>query len=257
MDEATELLRLAAQGLVAAMAGGPAAEARLTPHGGYLLSGAPLADLNMMVVWPSSGTSGFVAEAGEQLVALGLPAIAMVSPAAEAEAAAPLTSAGFTAAGAFPLMALAAGAPVAPSRACDVRAAIEPGLARSAVDLVAAAFGLDRAVLAETLEPCLVAASAARTFVVMDGATPRSSVLATPAGDTVGIWNMATPPEGQGRGWGKALLTTVIDHYRRQGAGRFYLMATVAGFPLYRAIGFTTVAEISVWARGDSVQVHG
>jgi GNAT superfamily N-acetyltransferase len=49
---------------------------------------------------------------------------------------------------------------------------------------------------------------------------------------------MATPPEQQRRGRGRALLTQVIDDYRGRGVDRFHLGATEAGRPLYTSLGF-------------------
>ena len=51
---------------------------------------------------------------------------------------------------------------------------------------------------------------------------------------------MATLPEHQRKGMGRALLTRVIDDYRRRGVERFYLGATEAGRPLYASLGFET-----------------
>jgi hypothetical protein len=46
---------------------------------------------------------------------------------------------------------------------------------------------------------------------------------------------------------GRALLTQVMDDYRRRGVERFYLGATEAGRPLYTSLGFEAIAELSAW----------
>ena len=58
---------------------------------------------------------------------------------------------------------------------------------------------------------------------------------------------MATPPEHQRKGAGRALLTQVIDDYRRRGMERFHLGTTEAGRQLYDNIGFELVADLPVW----------
>ena len=68
---------------------------------------------------------------------------------------------------------------------------------------------------------------------------------------------MATPPEHQRKGMGLALLSQVIDDYRRRGVERFFLIATEAGRPLYASLGFETIADLSAWVLGHSTQVHG
>jgi predicted N-acetyltransferase YhbS len=68
---------------------------------------------------------------------------------------------------------------------------------------------------------------------------------------------MATPPEHQGKGMGRALLTRIIERLRHEGVGRFYLFATDAGFPLYTSLGFVTLAEDAAWVKGHSTQTSG
>jgi GNAT superfamily N-acetyltransferase len=58
---------------------------------------------------------------------------------------------------------------------------------------------------------------------------------------------MATAPEHQRKGMGRALLSQVIGDYRRHGVERFHLGATEAGRPLYTSLGFVLVADLSVW----------
>jgi len=68
---------------------------------------------------------------------------------------------------------------------------------------------------------------------------------------------MATPPEHQRKGAGRALLEYVIQHQRHRGATRFFLCATQAGYPLYDRVGFRTVSDCAVWVAGHSTQVPG
>jgi GNAT superfamily N-acetyltransferase len=58
---------------------------------------------------------------------------------------------------------------------------------------------------------------------------------------------MATPPEHQRKGVGRAMLSQVIADYRRRGLRRFHLGATAAGRPLYTSLGFELVADLPVW----------
>jgi hypothetical protein len=45
-----------------------------------------------------------------------------------------------------------------------------------------------------------------------------------------------------------------MDEHRRRGAEAFFLGATPAGVPLYRRLGYETVAEAQVWVRGATQQ---
>ena len=66
-------------------------------------------------------------------------------------------------------------------------------------------------------------------------------------GDTSGIWSMATDTTRQRSGIGRRLLPTAMAEARMQGARRFFLGATPAGYRLYESLGFTTrvVAKVS------------
>ena len=66
-------------------------------------------------------------------------------------------------------------------------------------------------------------------------------------GDTSGIWSMATAATRQRSGIGRRLLSTAMAEARMQGARRFFLGATPAGYRLYESLGFTTrvVAKVS------------
>jgi GNAT superfamily N-acetyltransferase len=67
---------------------------------------------------------------------------------------------------------------------------------------------------------------------------------------------MATPPEHRRKGMGRALLSQVIEDYRRRGVERFYLGASEAGRPLYASLGFELVAELSVWVLGPAAEIR-
>jgi GNAT superfamily N-acetyltransferase len=95
------------------------------------------------------------------------------------------------------------------------------------------------------------------TYIAWGDDGPMSAVSVTPTGNTAGISLMATPPEHQRKGTGRALLTQVIDDYRSRGVERFYLTATEAGRPLYASVGFETIADLSAWVLGQSSQVGG
>ncbi|MBV9597111.1 MAG: GNAT family N-acetyltransferase [Chloroflexi bacterium] len=65
---------------------------------------------------------------------------------------------------------------------------------------------------------------------------------------------MATAPEHQRRGAGRAVLQAALDYHHAQGADAFYLVATPAGKSLYDAVGFETVDDLAIWVTGHSAQ---
>ena len=80
------------------------------------------------------------------------------------------------------------------------------------------------------------------------------SVTATHHGDTLGIWAMGTDASNQRKGIGRRLLSTALSELRVQGARRFFLGATPAGYQLYESLGFVTQVTTQVWASGETHQ---
>jgi GNAT superfamily N-acetyltransferase len=73
-------------------------------------------------------------------------------------------------------------------------------------------------------------------------------------GERVGIYAMATPPNNQRRGAGRAVIENAMQYYQAKGVKRFTLGATEVGFPLYQKLGFEVVAEPYVFILGASTQ---
>jgi GNAT superfamily N-acetyltransferase len=78
-------------------------------------------------------------------------------------------------------------------------------------------------------------------WLLVDGDTPVSTVASGRVGTTSGIWNMGTPQQYQKKGYGKALLTSVLNTLAGEGQKLALLWATPDGESLYRNIGFEVV----------------
>lgn len=247
MDETEELIRICARALVAQMGDVPGVEMRLSWNGVLGLTGDPSPDFNRLTLGAGPEAEGFLVGSVARARERGLPLVAVMSPKAEQALAPVATRLGLSVAGTSPLMVLRARTPVAPSRPVRITRALGPELVRIAGDLAAAAFDTPRDAIARYFDVCLTETAGVETWIAWDGERPMSAVTVTPTGDTAGISLMATPPDRQRGGWGRALLTQVIDDYRGRGVTRFHLGATEAGLRLYESVGFTTVAELSAW----------
>ena len=126
-------------------------------------------------------------------------------------------------------------------------------------DLIAAAFDEPRDVIARCIDVSMSETSGVETYIAWGDNGPMCTVSVTPTGDTGGISLMATPPEHQRKGIGRALLSQVIDDFRRRGVTRFHLGATEAGRPLYTSLGFELIADLPVWILepSESAQAEG
>jgi len=257
MDETEELIRLCCRALVVQMCDVPGFELHMTRSCVMGLTGEPSADFNMITLGADPEAEAFLIRSMARARERGLPLHAAMSPNV-VEALAPIAARlGLTRAGASPLMVLRPGilhrgAPVQPGRAVKVTRALGPELVGVAGDLVAAAFDTPRDVIARCIDVCVTATSGIETWIAWSDEGPMSAVSVTPSGNTAGVTLMATPPALQRQGWGRALLTRVIEDYRGRGVERFYLGATEAGLALYTSLGFETIAHLSAWVMGDS-----
>lgn len=254
MDETEELIRLCARALVAQMHAAPGFELHMTRNCVLGLTGEPLADFNMLILGPDPHAEVFLTRSVARAREQGLPLTAMMSPHV-AQALAPVAmQLGLTTAGSAPLMVLRAGTPLRSSRPAKIARALGPELVGIAGDLVAAAFDVPRDAVARCIDVGLTETAGVETYIAWGDGGPVSAVSVTPTGDTAGISLMATLPEHQGKGVGRALLTQVIDDYRTRGVERFHLGATEAGRPLYESLGFETIAHLTAWVLGSSAQ---
>ena len=247
-DEVRTLHRLAMRDVGAMFGQAPGFHAWIEPDAAFLVSGEPIIDLNMLLIGPTPRAAAVLEAAHDTAEARGLPFIVLATPDGTLALETAAARIGMASAGTMPMMVFRAEDSIRLGKPCEVTRADGPASAAIAGDLVSSAFGIDRESTARTLETAVHAASSVDIYICAIEGAPRSSVAATRAGDTAGIWCMATPPEHQGNGAGRALLTRVLESQRQAGVRRFYLYATPAGRPLYESIGFETLAECPVWA---------
>lgn len=247
MDETEELIQLCVRALAAQMIAAPGVELHMTRSCILGLTDEPLADHNRLTIGADPDAKGFLVRAVARARERGRPLQAVMSPLA-AETLAPLAMRlGFTAVGTAPLMVLRPDVPVQLDRPIKVVRALGPELVGIAGDLIAAAFDEPRDVIARCIDVSMSETSGVETYIAWGDNGPMCTVSVTPTGDTGGISLMATPPEHQRKGIGRALLSQVLDDFRRRGVKRFHLGATEAGRPLYTSLGFELIADLTVW----------
>lgn len=247
MDETEELIELCVRALAAQMIAAPGAELHVTRRCVLGLTDEPLADHNRLTLGDDPGAEAFLLRSATRARERARPLTAIMSPRASQRLAPVATRLGFAPVGAAPLMVLRPDVAVAPGRTIEVVRALGPALTGPAGDLIAAAFDEPRDVIARCIEVSMTPTSGVETWLAFEDDAPVCTVSVTPTGDTAGISLMATPPDRQRQGLGRAVLSQVIADYRRRSVQRFHLGATDAGRLLYDSLGFTLVADLPVW----------
>lgn len=78
---------------------------------------------------------------------------------------------------------------------------------------------------------------------------PVSTAAIVIGGDALGVYNVATVPSQQRKGFGEAVMRQALEDARwRSGVERVVLQSTAAGFKLYERMGFRTVTNVAVYA---------
>ena len=78
---------------------------------------------------------------------------------------------------------------------------------------------------------------------------PVSTAATVMGGGAVGVYNVATMPEHQRRGYGETAMRHAVEEaQRRNGIERTILQSTPAGHRLYERMGFRVVSSVAVYA---------
>lgn len=247
MEETEELIQLCVRALAAQMNTAPGIELHMTRTCILGLSDEPSADHNRLILGLDPDAEGFLVRSVARAKERDRPLTAIMSPNAAPSLAPVATRLGMTAVGAAPLMVLRPNVPVQPGRPTKVVRALGPELAGVAGALIAAAFDAPRDVIARCIAGSMTETSGVETYIAWGDNGPMCTVSVTLTGNTGGVSLMATPPEHQRKGVGRALLSHVINDYRRRGVERFHLGSTEAGQRLYGSLGFERVADLPVW----------
>jgi ribosomal protein S18 acetylase RimI-like enzyme len=249
------LRRLTCEALVTYL--GQAEKFECTMHPGCCsaTTGEPVADLNYLVAGRSASESGAFAAACTTLISRNLPFLAILFPEAGSGVEQTAAELGLVHVVDFPFM-VRDDAPIEPegNDSVVVRRAIGRAGAEANAHVLSSGFGMPEDALRRVLPASLVEAPNLDVFLASIEDDVVGTVTVIYQGDIAGIWSMATDSTRQRSGIGRRLLSTAMAEARTQGARRFFLGATPAGYRLYESLGFTTRVVTRVWASGETHQ---
>lgn len=252
---AASLWHLAGEAVALYFRGAPGGEARLTPTDWLALSGEPVGDFNYALVDRGPEAADRLFEYARRIEARALPATVFL-PGRVADELAPVArDLGLQHAGKVPLMTYQPNGSQPAATTYQVEQVADEAGLRAANRVLADAFAIPLAATDRAVGPELLDGPGWALFLARQDGRPVSTVATIRTGNTVGVWSMGTAPEQQRRGAGRALLEEVIVRHRQAGATSFYLLATEAGKPLYRSIGFRTLDEAVVWVLGHAAEM--
>jgi ribosomal protein S18 acetylase RimI-like enzyme len=86
-------------------------------------------------------------------------------------------------------------------------------------------------------------------YVAYQDEAPVSTAAVVMGGGAVGVYNVATLPDQQRRGYGEAVMRyAVAEAQKEHGVEQSILQSTPAGLHLYQRMGYRTITRVSVYA---------
>ena len=229
-------------------------EAAARPGLQLVLSNEPIADMNMLVVGAGADQDHFQSMVISCLDRK-LPFLVMIYPEAGAAFDDIANGLGLVYAVDFPVM-VRDDMPLEPSGNPDVDVARATGAedADASADVMVSAYSMPKDSVLRALPSSVFDTTAADVYVARINGEAVGTVTLTYHGETCGIWAMGTDTARQREGIGLRLLSTAMVQARENGARRFFLGATPAGYRLYERLGFETVCSARVWVSGETHQ---
>jgi Acetyltransferase (GNAT) domain len=118
-----------------------------------------------------------------------------------------------------------------------------------AAAVAAAGFGMPAEMTARIYTTRLLELPSMQIYVAFASAVPVSTAIGFGTGSSVGIFNVATPPEHRGRGYGGAISAEAASAGFAAGDDLAWLQASGLGESIYRGLGFRQVESYLVLGR--------
>jgi GNAT superfamily N-acetyltransferase len=183
----------------------------------------------------------------QPILDLGRPAIIMLAGPGLGTAQ-KLVEIGWVDVGALPLMELTS--PPEPVGDSSGVRALSPEDLPVARELLSDTYGLDRGSALAAVPDQVLTDADLGAWGLFDGDQLESCFTGSMADGLLVVWSMATRTDCQGRGYGRRLLGTVLDHRFEAGAvGGSLLQSSLAGQKLYGALGYSELEHWQLWSR--------
>ncbi len=249
------LWRSGGDALVSLFRHSPRFYAELSNAGTLSLSGEQAADLNFAIIKDGPNAARCLRKFFQSSVEMDCPCMFLLEHGGSEELAAVAKEIGLTFAATVPLMACERPQYHVSNQDLTIRRVTNSDDLLASQSIIAKTFSLAQFAVENVFSEKFAEQHDVDVFVAYEGDVSVCTVQATHHGSEVGIWCMATDPEHQRRGFGRATLEYALKDLMDRGATCFYLFATQAGRPLYESVGFEQMDIGAIWLSGTSSQV--
>lgn len=216
------------------------------------VTGVPLAGFNG--VWTER--NDFDQRAFEELLdyvaASGVPFCVQVRPGCSERAAAAATARGMTMPSREPLMILDDPSRIEAAQRVEgltIRE-LDPDEASAHNAIATLGFGISLDLLERMITPAILRTAGTRFYVGEWEGIAVTTGTGVTNGPSVGIFNIATPEEYRGRGFGAAVTARAVSDGLADGAEWSFLQSSQLGFEVYKRLGYSVVELWDCWISG-------
>jgi ribosomal protein S18 acetylase RimI-like enzyme len=97
------------------------------------------------------------------------------------------------------------------------------------------------------MTPSILALPGVHCYLGEVDGNPVSTGLGVITDASVGVFNIATPPECRRRGYGAALTSRIVKDAFKAGAASAWLQSSTEGYSIYEGLGFRNLEEWTCW----------
>ena len=129
--------------------------------------------------------------------------------------------------------------------------ALEAADAGIHANIAAAGFEVPVAFFDAFATPSVLGQPGFHTYVGTVDGTRVTTAIGVQGDDYIGIFDVATPPEHRGRGYGAAVTAKAVLDGFETGATFAFLQSSQMGYGVYQRLGFETIETWSLWVSGS------
>ncbi len=214
-----------------------------------MVTGVALPTLNGVWVSSRDARPEVVADLLDQVAATGLPHCLQARPGVAERVHDQASARGMEAEEHIPLMVLEDPRELVTSTAAAALSIRElrPAEAAAHARLAAAGFEAPAEPFLQLMTSSVLASPGIRCYLGEVDGEPVTTGLGLTLGPFVGIFNVATLPEHQRRGYGGAVTARAVADGVAAGADWAWLQSSAVGYPVYERLGFRTVEDWRCW----------
>jgi N-acetylglutamate synthase len=220
----------------------PQARSRRGGHGTHLLlTGVPLATLNAVFSVNDDPDADEVADFAASLDGAQSPWSIQVRGEPSPRVVETAATHGLTAQTQGPFMTRHVDAGILPQEPAALRVRTATAADHQVfLEVLSSGFGVPPEMFGPLASAALLDAPGFAAYLGEEDGVPVASGLGVLGAGHVGVFNIATVPRSQRRGYGRAMTTAVLRDGYAAGADTAFLHPTAAGLPVYESLGFRT-----------------